>query len=449
MSSPIQFSIKDVEKIASVFTWFYHESLYYQIAKTYLTPIVLIDKLKKEHFFDVTVQNPKETTKENLSKDEVYCAVSYVDRFLADQKLKGIALPDILKNLKRDVREYKKITELDLNYLDGLISVFLKEDLPLKKFKGVVQKGMYLSTTKNRKTTFRNAIKDETVLRDFCKKVYILDLLWHQKGGNATQQDFLTYQLLFERKILLDEFKKDIIPSFIQLVETTRKFLYTTLTDNHFSQIATSQEEAKTNLKNDKSLIFEYAEKFGYIDNKDDFIHFQTVRDKLAHPTEHQNITSIIPDIKKIEGTFLSLLKNLTNHPNLSIYRVNSNDKITATLEAEYPLNERGKTTFNHMIKIDEIESILSKYQGPVNKNNKEIQGAKKFKFLADKGIISPSDLASLEQIILLRNAVAHAQADETTYQNIEAAKIDSQNLLTTIKTRHKHLGPRASISRV
>ena len=98
---------------------------------------------------------------------------------------------------------------------------------------------------------------------------------------------------------------------------------------------------------------------------------------------------------------------------------------------------------------IDEIESILSKYQGPVNKNNKEIQGAKKFKFLADKGIISPSDLASLEQIILLRNAVAHAQADETTYQNIEAAKIDSQNLLTTIKTRHKHLGPRASISRV
>ncbi len=451
MPPQIHFTLQDIKNITDAFTWFYHESLYYQIAKMYLTPIVLLEKLKREHFFDVTVQNPGQTSKEQLKKNETFCAVSYVDRFILDHKKQGIPLPDILKKLKKDIREYKKITELDLACLDGLITVFNKEDTLLKNFKGVVQKGMTLSATKNRKTSFRTAIKNEAVLLDFCKKVYILDLLWHQKGKDATQQDFHTYQILFERHILLNEFKKDVIPAFIQLVETTRKFLYTALTTHHSLQIAFSLEEAKNTLKNDKSLIFKYAEQFGYIEDKEPFISFQKIRDKLAHPSTEQNIVSYLPDLEKIESTFLSFFKNLTNKPNLSVYRLNETDtpKKTPLAESIYPTNMRGKEAFEHLLHTDEIESIIAQYQGPLNTKQKEITGLKKLEFLKDKGLILATDFALLEQAILLRNAVAHASSDDTTYQNINALKIDTQNILQNIKNQHKKFGPRAAISRV
>jgi len=209
-----------------------------------------------------------------------------------------------------------------------------------------------------------------------------------------------------------------INPIIMNLVDNTRRFLVETLLDEHWRDIGVTPKEARGKLKKEKSLIYTFSEKFGYIQNAEPFKVCENLRNALAHNRLNQEIS--IP-FTGISFLYQGAVCNFISHSFLKQYY--------DQFPVRFSLENLEKLKNAHFV-VSETEHLQQEmeYFLPVDiqkKNSRE-----KLIFLKEKGVITPEEQAELKGLFLQRNAVAHGQSNETEKWGVSPLILQIQQAL-------------------
>ena len=236
-------------------------------------------------------------------------------------------------------------------------------------------------------------------------------------------------------------FHKLVDDSLITLTETTRNLLYNILIKHDWNKFSASQNQAKEILKQDKTLIYKYAQDFGYITNAERLIYHQKNRDTLAHPgiymyrvalTETDIYTTIIDFTNVIRSlTKIKFIVGICTNPDAirpqiniwpsvaKYYDINNQDNFLCVYDAPRAWLE-SIITSKWIIPTpltQEIDLIKAISEGllidVVNQKGRHLKAKELLKYIEEENLLSQDDVTELSSLILSRNSTAHNRAEK------------------------------------
>lgn len=448
MTSPIKFTTTDLKDIIEPLVQF-ATSLYTcdQIASEIDDDFIL----KQPHFFDVLVNDgiSKKERKFNPKTDFVG-GIDYSNTLLANAIRAGESFADAQKNLASQIQSG--------GYLHGDYKNFHSEFFPHHKQKA---KNCRVVVTNN--LIIKSNIKSKDTIMDFmrahpeCAKEIIrkttLGMVFAISHPNCTQKQMNTFIVEQEKQAAIKCLMTLRHIPFIQATEKLRQFLFNTIINHHWQQVHTTQndtnqtpifattvEEAKNILKKDKNKIYELAQNFGYIPDAQKMIKYQKARDVLSHPTlSLSNEASLPQNAQSILNDFEDILTHLTHGKKLKFGIVNQEDLANATPLMQHPL-----TVFSDDISAyalvkdaDMLTTLFKDYQIPKDANGKQLKPKKQLKALAALGVISQTDVDSLDAAIKNRNDFAHARLTPQSRTDAEINRSITSDILYNVCDHH------------
>ena len=163
--------------------------------------------------------------------------------------------------------------------------------------------------------------KDAFVKVELCIKAFLLLVASKFSKTKGDKTDFIkavnnihTGYLNFYSNLHVNNLYHQLMDdALITLTEITRNTLYNILTEHNWDRFATTKNQAKEILKQNKMLIYQYAQDFGYINNAQRLIYHQKNRDTLAHPGKYIDRMSVVKrDTYETIIDFTNVIRNLT-----------------------------------------------------------------------------------------------------------------------------------------
>ncbi|MBO7257519.1 MAG: hypothetical protein J6V11_01100, partial [Alphaproteobacteria bacterium] len=305
---------------------------------------------------------------------------------------------------------------------------------------------------------FKSHIKTDKPLEEFLMENPIIlgDLIqkaswaisYYKSTPNMYQKDMDTLLINMEKIKLIDKTRTIRNIPFIQTMENLRQFLFDTLISHHTNQIASTTEDAKQILKSDKNKIFTMAEQLGYIPDAQKMIKYHNLRDSLAHPddTKHFGGPQLPDNCAQIKEDFEAILTSLLHGQNIKILPI---DTEKAPIPQGTLMQISEMDSFNNVYayqlidQLDIVQNSLKIYTLPTRANGKSLTGRKKLEALNTLGVLSQSDIDTLEKATKTRNDFAHGGLSSLPTDELFESNRNVHTVLRNIAQYHQERNQR------
>lgn len=455
MPSPIQFTQNDVSNIINAFGELKNSHFLFQkIAPTIDNKFIQEKILKKQNHFQILINDGLSQQDKIAKETDCLCGIDFCENaILRIQKNEGLSYEQALNQLKEDFKDkiliYLKFFQFD-------IECWGPKNVPMDQFRTFLTSHIVIKSNiqsnQNYTTYFE---QNPTAAHELARKIFIITSFAFEGKETSTQKQFNAYQLNFEKQWLLAQIKEIEKIPFIHLVEHTRNFLFNALIQNHALDLASSVEDARKLLKENKDLIFKTAEQYHYINNADKMIKWHQLRDELGHPERVEQKTPFPQDLSEIFKDFRNVLNNLLHTKNIQI-EISHNNRSVSDIQDELlkkyhkpfqVLNEKDATIklksvpdmmagYGLIKSMDALEKMCETIQLPLKSNGKEISGRKKWDYLGTINFFDKKNIPLIEENNKYRNEIAHGTSNALTYQEIEKRRIAFNKMINDIIER-------------
>ena len=306
--------------------------------------------------------------------------------------------------------------------------------------------------------------KDAFVKAELCIKAYLLLVASKFRKTKGNKTDFIKavnnihtgYLNFYSNCHVNNSYHQLMDDALITLTEITRKTLYNILIEHDWNKFAPTQNQAKEILKQNKNLIYQYAQDFGYINNAKRLIYHQKNRDTLAHPGKYINRMAVVKrDTYETIIDFTNVIRNLTKTKFIVGICTNPEDSqpeinIWPEVANYFGINKQFNFLYVYNVPREWLESIIaSKWliKAPITKEidlikyicehllidtlgqiDKPLKTKELLEYIKENNILSQNDIAELSNLISSRNSTAHEHVEKEVNKTVD--EIDRANQL-------------------
>ncbi len=441
MFSPIRFNQTDVESIMISIMKLHAQQNMANLLEKKLTPHTIKKTLKRYEPFEIKVNDGlKGAEKEFNPNTDFICAPNLFEREILYMIQSGISKDEAEKII---LDRQNNCDTIQIIMQETAYTFIGPKNLPMTKCRIWVMPNLLLIPREKSEDTFPKYIGDNLEKR----MILIQNILWaveafinsNQRISQKALDDIIIHN---HKKMSLDNLNKTMFIPFCHLVEHTRQFLVDVLVKHHALQIASTPEEVKKHLRDNKEDIFRLSEQFGYIPNAQKMIDYMELRNQIMHPYQEKQTLVFPPNSYQIQRDFLDMVSCLTHNPYLII-----GQNLSKTLDSTPVFSYDAKTIhdkFNHLMqagllfrRMDLLDSIFKEYEPDNPPKNRKKARQMQQQALINAGLLDNQDLPLLQANTLNRNETAHGTSDATTYVEIISDKEHMNRLEDRIVSHH------------
>ena len=203
-----------------------------------------------------------------------------------------VIMPDAMS--KKDRLRYKKAKfKLDqdkhcfIDYSMNKIELLFDIDERANDFFAIIKNYPFvIKASLNTNKKMGNVLRENpNVFSDLVDTLVSINEYCDKNQTNYTQKSWNDFLTQLHCNNTLSYIQENVVnPSIMHLVDKSRRFLCEAIVADHASEISSSKPLASFTLKNDKTLIYRLAEKYGYIEKAEPFLLCENLRNQIAHP---------------------------------------------------------------------------------------------------------------------------------------------------------------------